>query len=356
MNFIMNRKMGTIDFNLRNQYFEQDIDRRFRELYHLDSTDYKICAITGIVAGIIDAFLIGIPHPTKNGVSGGYLDNMVRNWFKEKFPPEEMEKLASNKSSKVPYDAQDNRNTNVYIVGHSAYFHRLLSVGHDPVLGFIVGVFDILNGTMTTIDKAGSIVSQDMSHVYGERISTQIIDAFIKQFKHIKSDVNTSMGLPVPFMCLFNLCQFGKIGSKGLTVAEIVQGMYYDGYDFQQFCAMSIPEIIIEVIIRAAWWIRNKCSLKKLPVFTSRNRTCRLDSMLFIAHGNFCSVNTIKVSITRNPCAINYTEWIRFSKLLIKEINWQTYGKQIAKADFIAKDVEEYIDCCINKIRTRKKQ
>lgn len=46
---------------------------------------------------------------------------------------------------------------------------------------------------------------------------------------------------------------------------------------------------------------------------------------------------------------------MRFSKLLIKEINWQLYGKNIAKADFIAKDVEDYIDYCISEIKSRKK-
>lgn len=39
----------------------------------------------------------------------------------------------------------------------------------------------------------------------------------------MKIDVNTSMGLQAPFMCLLNPCQFGKIGREGLTtVAETV--------------------------------------------------------------------------------------------------------------------------------------
>lgn len=46
---------------------------------------------------------------------------------------------------------------------------------------------------------------------------------------------------------------------------------------------------------------------------------------------------------------------MRFSKLLIKEINWQIYSKNIAKSDFIANDVEEYIDYCIREIKSRKK-
>ena len=33
-------------------------------------------------------------------------------------------------------------------------------------------------------------------------------------------------------MSLFNLLQFGSIGEEELTIAEIVQGMHYEGYDF----------------------------------------------------------------------------------------------------------------------------
>lgn len=346
--------MVTIDFDLRRQYIEQDINRRFDAVHTLDETDYKICALTGIVAGVIDTFLIGIPHPSRDGVAGGYLDTMVRKWFDSKFPSEKMAVLAGSAQSKVPYDAQDNRNTNTDVAGLSSYYHRLLSLGHDPVLGFVVGIFDILNGAFTTIDKRGRFVSQDMSDVYGKRISMQILDAFVKHFSHLKSDVNTSMGLPAPFMCLFNLCQFGKIGRERLTIAETVQGMFYQGYDFQHFCAMSIPQIIIEVVVRAAFWIRNRCSIKRIPLFTSNKRTGKLDSMLCVAHGCFCSVNTIKIGITRNPCAINYPEWLRFGRLLIKEAGRHVYGKDIAKSAFIARDVEEYIDYCIKEMKSGK--
>lgn len=62
----------------------------------------------------------------------------------------------------------------------------------------------------------------------------------------MKIDVNTSMGLQAPFMCLLNPCQFGKIGREGLTtVAETVWGMCCQGYDFQHFSIGSTPEMII---------------------------------------------------------------------------------------------------------------
>lgn len=39
----------------------------------------------------------------------------------------------------------------------------------------------------------------------------------------MKSDVNTSMGLPVPMMTLFNKFQFGSIGEEDLTIAEVAR-------------------------------------------------------------------------------------------------------------------------------------
>ena len=39
------------------------------------------------------------------------------------------------------------------------------------------------------------------------------------------------MGLPAPLMGLFNLFQSGSIGEAEQTVAEIVQRIYYEGYD-----------------------------------------------------------------------------------------------------------------------------
>lgn len=97
--------------------------------------------------------MVGIPQKTPAGLSAGKLSDFIRAEFEKRFPEEEMEKLANSKVSKVPFDAQDNRHTTEYVNGLSAYYHRLLSLGHDPLLGFVFGVFDILTGRMTTIDK-----------------------------------------------------------------------------------------------------------------------------------------------------------------------------------------------------------
>ena len=55
------------------------------------------------------------------------------------------------KRCKVPYDQKfavvgDEAQ---YIAGMGGKTHRLQSLGHDPVLGFVFGVLDILRGTIT---------------------------------------------------------------------------------------------------------------------------------------------------------------------------------------------------------------
>lgn len=227
-----------------NELAIRQLNEEFNAVHRLDAFDISIAALAGLVGAAVDILLVGIPQKTPDGLKGGPLSNYVREYFDKKFPEEEMQKLANSKISKVPYDAQDNRHTTIRVEGLSAYYHRLLQLGHDPLLGFVFGVADILSGRMTTIDKAGNIVSQVMEN-YADRKESDIFAALAKQIIHFKSDVTTSMGLPVPLMSLFNLLQFGSIGEEEQTIAEIVQGMYYEGYDFIHFCSMSIPAMLV---------------------------------------------------------------------------------------------------------------
>lgn len=270
------------------------LNAEYNQLHHLDKYDIAISAAAGMLGAAVDILLVGIPQKTPEGLKGGPLSNHVRDWFDKRFPEEEMEKLANSKVSKVPYDAQDNRNTTVYVEGLSAYYHRLLSLGHDPLLGLIFGVADILTGRMTTIDKTGKIVSQVMAN-YADRKEADAFGAIAKQIIHFKSDITTSMGLPAPMMGLFNLLQFGKIGEYEQTIAEIVQGMYYEGYDFMHFCTLSIPVMIVEVVTRIGYAfkrIKEGYSVKEsIPFSLNREKHPKLATMLFMGHSAATAVN-----------------------------------------------------------------
>ena len=320
------------------------MNEEFNQIHHLDKVDVAIGALAGMVGAAVDILMVGIPEKTPEGLKAGPLSNYIRDYFDRKFPEEEMQKLANSKESKVPFDAQDNRHTTIRVEGLSAYYHRLLQLGHDPVLGFVFGVADILTGRMTTIDKTGKVVSQVMEN-YADRKETEIFRALAKQIAHFKSDVTTSMGLPAPFMSMFNLLQFGNIGEYDQTIAEIVQGMYYEGYDFIHFCSMSVPAMLVEVIVRIGYAfkrINEGHTIKdSIPVALNREKHPKLATMLFLGHSAATAVNAGKVAFTENPMAINYAQWIAFTKYSYSQLKWAIIERPAMKDAYVTGKIYE---------------
>lgn len=161
---------------------------------------------------------------------------------------------------------------------------------------------------------------------YADRTEADIFAALAKQILHFKSDVTTSMGLPVPLMALFNLLQFGSIGEEEQTIAEIVQGMYYEGYDFIHFCSMSVSAMLVEVIVRLSYAIKRKVEGHPwrdcIPFSLNRDKHPKLATMLFVAHAGATAANAGKIAFTQNPVAINYPEWIAFAKYSYIQLKW----------------------------------
>lgn len=316
----------------------RQLNEEYNQIHRLDKFDIAIAAAAGLLAGAVDILLVGIPQKTPDGLKAGPLSNCIRDAFDKKFPPDEMERLANSKVSKVPYDAQDNRNTTVNVEGLSAYYHRLLSLGHDPLLGFVFGVADILSGRMTTIDKAGKVVSQVMEN-YADRTEADVFAAIAKQIVHLKSDMTTSMGLPAPLMGLFNLLQFGSVGEYEQTIAEIVQGMYYEGYDFVHFCSMSVSSMLVEVVVRIGYAIKRikeGVAIKNaIPLSTDHEKMPKLGTMLFTAHSAATAINAGKVLFTENPMAINYPQWIAFAKYSYQQLKWGLITKPALRDRYV---------------------
>ena len=315
------------------------INDDFKAIHHLDKYDVGICALAGIVSAAVDILLVGIPERSPEGLKAARLEDWIREGFNKKFPEAEMAELAKLAEAKVPYDAPFNPGfTEIEVEGLSAYYHRLLSLGHDPLLGLVVGVHDIMTGKMTTVDKAGHVVSQVMDR-YADRTEKDIFEALAKQILHFKTDVTTTMGLPAPGMAIFNLFQFGDIGEEELTVAEIVQGMYYEGYDFIHFCSQSIPVMITELIVRlgyAAKRIRGGNALKdSIPFSTSHAKNPKLGSMLFIAHSAATAINAGRVYFKKNPMAINYPQWFAFAIYSFKQAKWVFIDKPEARHAYV---------------------
>lgn len=329
------------------------LNKEFNDIHKLDNIDWAICIVMGLLAAAIDIILVGIPEKGIDGSKAGTMSNWIRSKFDEAIPEKEITRL--ERISKVPYDASmnvDNKGnpiTDTYVDGLTPYFHRLVSLGHDPFLGLVIGVLDVLSGSMTTIDRKGKIVRQVMP-IYEDRVEESISRAIVKVINHFKSDINTSMGLPAPLMGVFNLFQFGELGEFDQTIAEIVQGMYYDGFDFIHFLSSSIPVIITELGVRISYSIkriREGHSVKdSIPVTVNRNKRPKLGTMLFISHTIASAINAGKVTLAfktgaANPfLAINYPQWLAFIKVSLQQIRWTLVEKPELRHSYVLNIIE----------------
>lgn len=325
-----------------NRRYIQQLNAEFDAIHKLDAVDIIIPVVAGILGGAADCFFGGfIKTPSGKSVPG-ILSAYIADLFNKALPADkiaEFERLA-----KVTYDAQDNRNTTVYVDTLSSYFHRFLQLGHDPILGFVFGVADVLRGTMTTIDYKGNFVIQFMEN-YSDRRAGNLFEAIAKVFVHMLSDVNTPAGLPAPFMTLFNKMQIGSIGAEKLNVAELVKGMYGQGYDFRHFCSMSIPVMIIEVVVRASYFVKRLSEgyslSESIPVGLNHEKKPKLGTMLFLAHSASTAINTGKVVFTENPLDINYSQWLSFARYSIKQLKWNLQNKPALRDKYVANAITD---------------
>lgn len=309
------------------------LNAEFNAVHQLDAADIAIPAMAGILGGVIDCVF--------GGVRGG-LNDSVRTLYDKALPPATIKQL--EKLAKVPYDAPmhvDNRGNTIVPInvdGLNPLFHRAVSLGHDPVLGFIFGVLDMLRGTMTTIGFDGKAVIQVMEN-YSNRKAMSLFEAIAKVFLHMLSDANTPADLPVPFMALFHKLQTGKIGAEQLNIAELVKSMYGQGYDFRHFSAMSIPVMIIEVVVRVSYFIKRLAEehsfQEAIPIGLNHEKKPKLGTMLFIAHAASTAINAGKILFTDNPMNINYPQWLSFARYAVKQAKWGMIDKPRLRDQFV---------------------
>lgn len=320
----------------------------FHSLHHLDALDWTICGVAGVLAALVDIFFVQMPkHPGflgGTGADGGPLSNWMRERINSTLSPKDIAQL--EKVNWVPFDSATSTHLNTKIEGLGPAVHRFHSLGHDPVLGFIVGVADILRGTFTAIDKNGRLILQPVAISDPAILTMNLFEAIGRVFGHLLSDVATPAGLPVPLMPLLQFFQFGEIGARGYTIGEVSRIMYRSHYDFRHFLAMSVSPLLIEVVVRLSYFAKRRyegCSLtQSLPFeFSPREHKPKLRTMLFAAHLLSTAANAGKVAIGQNPLLINYSQWVAFFRYAVSQLKWSFFDHATEEADFVQRSLAD---------------
>lgn len=330
-----------------NRDYIRQLNADFDAVHKLDAVDVIIPALAGILSGAVDCALGGFVRVGSGVNTPNTMSQFVQEIFDKALPAETIKKLED--IAKVPYDAFNYDNKGNVIVativeGLSAIFHHEVSLAHDPILGFIFGTLDMMQGTVTTLDFNGQFVIQ-AAEGFSDRKAQGVFEALATVFLHMLSDVNGSssaknggMGLPVPLMALFNKLQFGRVGDTE-TISELVKSMFYQGYDFRHFCSMSIPVMITEVIVRVSYFakrLHEGYSISEAtPVGPSHTSKPKLATMLFIGHSASTAINAAKVAFTENPLDINYPQWLAFTRYSVKQLQWALIDKPALRDQYV---------------------
>lgn len=318
---------------LLSSYYQE-----FSNQYRLDKYDYVISGIIGSLAALMDYFLV----TTVSGkeVTSGKLKSCAENFWNTILSEDKIKFL--EEKYKVTYDISLNTSKiSQEVLGLCPRYHRFQSLGHDPIIGFVFGVSDLMKGQLTAIDANGRLIIQSVK----EAETKGFIESIITVFGHFLSDVGTKsktgkiLSVPAPFTPLLQLIQYGSIEYKGrsYTVADLSKKMYSDGYNFNHFIGMSLPVMLIEILTRLSFVLKENFFLKQ-DVQIKGNP--KLNIMLCIANGILFAENVGKLAITKNPFAINYVSWISMAKYGFKTLKWLSYDKEMGEISY----AQQYID------------
>ncbi|WP_298616424.1 hypothetical protein [uncultured Odoribacter sp.] len=168
-------------------------------------------------------------------------------------------------SNPVPFDAiQKEHDNNWYKLnkaerpGFTGFNHRVIALGHDPLLGLIFGTANIMTATITRYDFASWHINT-MAHLRkarnGEEYFAQLdticeraktIDIFrsigtrlkeegeegwitlgyalFKEIVHLMSDLPSKQSLPIPIISTFSPKLARELSLYGLNTGTVVQG------------------------------------------------------------------------------------------------------------------------------------
>lgn len=284
-----------------------------------DEADWAVVLAAGFVATVLDIVLVRIPQDS-TFLGKRYAGSPLTKWLQDderaKAIHERFFEQLEGKAH-VPYDAPTTAATGGLVGGMYPPAHRLMSLGHDPLLGFVIGVADLMRGTGTYVDRTGRIVQ-----VATNADPVDLTTAMITQVRHLLSDFSTPAGLPPP---LLSLLQVGRIrspfalGPSGVKVpwTVVARYMYLHGYDLRHFFVSGIVPGVVTATI-TGYWLLDGFATRGQHADRTGDRA-KLASMLLVGHTIATAGNLIKTGLVfgMNPLALNWAQLLAMAPVTL---------------------------------------
>lgn len=380
---------------------DRELNRRLEEIEEecrltncCDKWDYVMASSTGLLAGLVDAFLVGDPtnsvlqNPSDNFVSGCVKKfAKLSGWTGPRAGTDEMTSAISFLEREFPVNYDQRHSADVgYLFSMSAQNHHLLSLAHSPSpIGLICSIINQWNSTSTFIVD-GELITIDTEsfELKGNNPFSKIFCGFVNWLGHIMSDVAGSSesrlrgaGVPIPFFELTQTLNLGSFGEDRKTLAEVARKVYENGYDLRFGLAQSLPVVMVELILRVYRIIRDRYEKQKswtecLKYTIFGEQDLRMQKMLLVGQGVLCMVDLSDASIRSggltNPVLffsrLNFIAWSRCAYLGLKvalrclsndakiecyKLQVQAYRKQEAEVRQIVEEFSQTVAPMIQK-------
>lgn len=220
-------------------------------------------------------------------------------------------------------------------------YHRMYTLGHDPILGWLFGTANILTDVITmntfqsyrverkpkmyiTKERVGMVELFDESYQTVKDDYLNLPAAIFAQAQHLKSDVYTKTGLPVPVLATFN--------------EKIASNLYKNQYDSLCFArdvkivgSSYVVSMLIDIIIGLVHGLFREENVSK-ELYEVRTR-----KILLISSSIASTSSIINAYITQNPKKLDIGSLLSTITHLFTDIR------------FMAKIKEEFINSEIDK-------
>ena len=309
-----------------------EVERRFHASFgdlRWNQWDYAAVGLAATLATLVDLVLVRIPRDM-NFLGRDYAGSPVTKLFRETADTITdgggesplLQWLAGiqgklERWAKVTYDLSANSKARgIDVPGLRPGTHRLMSLGHDPVLGFVFGTLESLGGVCSLIDRTGKL------HLIANaaRQLSNPLEAIVKVMVHLLSDLTTRAGLQPPFFTLTQLLsnKSGFVlreGGAPVTYADAARWMYTHGYTLGHFATMSLVPLLIELLVQVYFKLANFEALYDAGAGIKLGANVKLASMLTMAHSLAAGGNVVKMLLYGwNPAAFNWAQMLALAR------------------------------------------
>lgn len=247
METIANESFRAAEVAHNSRKILDNLDLEFERQTGLDSTDVKFLLFATALQVGRWVLISKINSLADKKISDSRVkdnDSRIKKMEREKrdkYKENHSEKWDHNKSEKyrtwleivydgVPYDVSVG--SPKFGINMEAGYHRMHTLGHDPIAGWLFGTINIISDTITLEDFRTYKISNEPRPKHWD-YETSIGQAFMMaiesikeddkrlpaaifaQALHLKSDVYTKFGLPIPLLEIFSPDLAGKLYKEG---------------------------------------------------------------------------------------------------------------------------------------------